>query len=110
MNKLPGPGNLLVCGVSVCRFAEHALAANDQLAAFDSDLDGLALLDAAFEDQRRQRVLQAALDHPLERPRAVDRVVAAVGQPLQRLAVELELDLAIGQKLAQVAELDLDDV
>ena len=53
------------------------------------DLDGVAVVDVAFEQLRRQRVLQAALDHPLQRPRAVDRIVAAVGQPLQRLAVEL---------------------
>src|SRR4051812_9554228 len=100
----------LIGALVVRRLAYHALAADAELAALDRDLDGVAVLDAALEDLRRQRVLQAALDHPLQRPRAVDRVVAAVGQPLQGLAVELDVDLAIGQQLAQAAELDLDDV
>ena len=39
-------------------FAHHALAADGELAVLDADLDGLAVLDAALEDQRRQRVLQ----------------------------------------------------
>ena len=33
--------------------------------------------DRSFQDHPRQRVLQAALDNPLQRPRAVDRVVAS---------------------------------
>src|ERR1700730_16955295 len=102
-------GSLFRAG-SVRRLAQDALAADDQLALLDGDLDGLAFLDTAFEDQRRQRVLQAALDHPLERPGAIDRIVAAVGQPLHRPAVEVESDLATGQELAQLSELDVDDV
>ena len=56
------------------RLAQNALSADAELAALDRDLDGVAVLDAAFEDLRRQRVLQAALDHPLERPGAVDQI------------------------------------
>src|SRR5579864_7306884 len=41
-----------------------------------ADVHGGAVRDAAFEDLLRQRVLQLALDHPLQGPRAVDRVVA----------------------------------
>ena len=46
------------------------------------------LRPSVLEDLRRQRVLQAALDHPLQRPGTVDRVVAAVGQ--QTRAAEAE--------------------
>ena len=41
-----------------------------------------------FQQQLRQRILQAALDHALERPRAIDRIVARVRQPFARLGVE----------------------
>ena len=51
----------------------------------------------------------AALDHPLQRPRAVGAVVALARQPLERAAIQLQPDLAIGQQLAQVLQLDLHD-
>ena len=38
--------------------------------------DGVALVEVPFEQLQRDRVLQLALDHPLERTGAVDRVVA----------------------------------
>ena len=47
-----------------------------------------------------QLVLQLLLDHPLQRPRAVDRVVAAVGEPGPRRLVHLERDVARRQPLA----------
>ena len=46
--------------------------------------------ELAGEDLQRQRVLQVPLDGPLERPRAVDRVVAVLGEELARLGGELE--------------------
>src|SRR5882672_5175643 len=39
----------------VRRLAQHALAADGKLAARDTDLDGVAFLDLAFEQQGRER-------------------------------------------------------
>jgi hypothetical protein len=51
------------------------------------------------QDHLGQRILQRLLDHPLQRARAIDRVVALVGQPGPRRLVELQRDLALGQPL-----------
>ena len=40
------------------------------------DPDGVALAEVALQQLQRDRVLQLALDHPLERPGAVHRIVA----------------------------------
>lgn len=40
-------------------------AVDHQRAVADTDLYGVAVLDTAFEDHGRQRVLQVALNHPL---------------------------------------------
>ena len=45
------------------------------------DMGGRALAHAAFQDAQRQRILQLALDHPLQGPRPVDRVVAGIAEP-----------------------------
>ena len=42
------------------------------------DAHGLAVAEPAFQQHQRQRILQRALDHPLQRPCAVDRVVAGI--------------------------------
>ena len=42
--------------------------------------DGGSFLDPAREDLHRQRVLQFPLQGPLQRSRAVDRVLAGLGQ------------------------------
>ena len=96
----PGP-------LGSCRFGQ--LPVDRQAVPARGDGHRVALLHRPFQDQRRQRVLQAALDHPLQRPRAVGAVVALVRQPFERTAVQLEPDLAIGQQLAQVVQLDLHD-
>src|SRR3546814_7101698 len=72
-------------------------------------MDGVAVLHLAAEEQGRQRVLQRALDHPLQRPRPVDRIVAGLRQPGEGGVVQLDGDLAIRQQLAQPPELDIDD-
>ena len=42
----------------------------------------------AFEDLLGQRVLQLALDHPLQRPGAIDRIVAGISEPGTRCEYE----------------------
>ena len=92
-------------GARLGRFGRRDLA-DHQADVAGADMDRRPVGDAAFEDLLGQRVLQLALDHPLQRPRAVDRVVAGIGQPGARRVVDLERDLAIGQQLVQPAELD----
>ena len=48
----------------------------------------LAFLEAAFEDFHAQRVEDLPLDRPLERTRAVHRIVPVVGQEFLRLVAE----------------------
>src|SRR5262249_42934256 len=57
------------------------VAGDDEPARAGPDLDGLPVLDLAAEELLGERVLQLALDHPLQRPRAVDGVVAGLGEP-----------------------------
>src|SRR5579864_3033366 len=85
----------LGCGCGWCGLAD------DQAERAGGDPDRGAVGDFAFEDLLRQRVLQLALDHPLQRPRAVDRIVAGGAEPLAGLGIDVEHDLAVGQQLAQ---------
>ena len=54
------------------------LPANHQAVRTGGDVHGLAFLDRALQDHAGERVLQAALDHPLQRTGAIERVVAFV--------------------------------
>ena len=69
----------------------------------DADLHLRAVGDLAFQQQLRQRVLQPALDHALQRPRAIDRIVARIAEPVARLVVERDLDLAVGEQACAAA-------
>src|SRR5688572_1360551 len=68
--------------VSVASGRERDGGAVDQESAVAGiDGHGVALADPALEDHPGERVLQAALDGSLQRPRPVDRVVAGVREP-----------------------------
>src|SRR5688572_29064234 len=54
--------------------------------------DRVALVETALQQLQRDAVLQLALDDPLERPRAVQRIVALLRQQLAGLGGELELE------------------
>src|SRR5882672_2744786 len=71
-------------------------AVDDQSALSRRDLDDRAILHLALENELGERILQAALDHALQRPRAEDRIVAGLREPGFRLGVEGERDLAVG--------------
>ena len=72
--------------------------------------DAVLIVDLAGEDLSTERGLELLLQQPLERARAVDRVVAGVREVLERRVGELDLDLALRQPRPQPAELDLDDL
>ena len=96
-------------------------ASADQAAAFTGSplstswplrtvsLIGLPVADLAGQDLLGQRVLHLLLDHALQGPRAVGRVVALVGEPRARRVVQLQGELAVGEQLLQPADLDVDD-
>ena len=63
----------------------HALV-EDDAAALGAHHDGVALVEVAVEDGQRERVLEEPLDGPLERPRAVGRVVALARRAAPRRA------------------------
>ena len=63
------------------------------------------------EHAQRQRVEHAPLDRPLQRPRAVHRVVALVDEQLSsRASVSSTCDLPVRQPPQQAAQLDVDDL
>src|SRR5579871_5149086 len=59
------------CARSLGRFA-HRLAIDGKRAIAERDRHLLPVLNAAFEQHGRERVLQRTLDHPLQWPRAID--------------------------------------
>ena len=63
---------------------------DDQLTVARLDARRVAVAQPALEDGHRERVLQAALDHPLQRAGAVGRVVALLGEQVERGAVDLQ--------------------
>ncbi len=69
----------------------------------------IAIPDVAGQDHLGERILEIALDHPLQRPCAVGGVPALGGEPVARRGIERQHDLAIGQELLEPRELDLDD-
>src|SRR5690606_9086925 len=72
-------------------------------------LDRIAVANSALEDTRGERVLQIPLDHPLQRPGAVNRIIAPVREPFMRRAVEMQRDIPVCQKLLQMRDLDIDN-
>ena len=86
-------------------------ALKGELAAWiDADLDRVAIAEVALQQLERQLVLDALLDHALERPCPEDRVVALLGQLRARGGRQLQRDMARAEQLAQPAKLDLDDL
>ena len=68
-----------------------------------SDDDRVALGERAVEDPQRERVDEALLDHALQRPGAVDRVVAEVADQRARVVRQLDGDAALGDPRARAA-------
>src|SRR5690349_19071649 len=54
----------------------------------------ISLVEPSLEQLQRDRVLELALDDPLERPRAVDRIVALRREQFLGLGRDLEPEVA----------------
>ena len=72
--------------------------------------DVVARREVALQQAPRQRVDEVALDHPLERARAVHRVVAELAELVAGGVGELDAHAALGDPRDQQADLDVDDV
>ena len=73
------------------------------------DANPVALGELALEQSQRELVDELALDHPLQRPRAVGGVVAEVAEQGAGVVGELDLDPALADPLRQQVDLELDD-
>src|SRR5439155_21747032 len=72
--------------------------------------DEVSLAEVALEDRERQAVDQVLLDHPLQRPRPVRRVVAEVAEQQPGVVGQLDLDAALAHALEHAAYLEVDDL
>src|SRR6185437_4250169 len=70
----------------------------------------VTVLEAAVEHRQRERILQIALNRPLERSSTECRIEALFRQHALGLRRELERELSIGQQLLQPLQLQLHDV
>src|SRR5579872_3907842 len=75
----------------------------------DVDLHRVPVGELAFEDHDRQRVLDLALDQPLQGQRAEDRVEALLGEQGERGVGDLEVDPPVGEAPAELFRLEGDD-
>src|SRR5262245_63677015 len=85
------------------------LRSEDDGVALGVDRDGVAVVQLALQQLERQRVLDEALDGPLERPRPERRIVALASEQAPGRVGHLELDAPSRQPLAEMAELDVHD-
>ncbi len=70
----------------------------------------VALQDLAIENPHGQRVLDHALDRPLQRTSAIRRIVAFSKDQLLRFVRQLNADFPISQQTPQVFEPQVDDL
>src|SRR3990172_13211615 len=75
---LSAPGSPL----ALSRCSSRLLPEKHDLITLDVRLDAVPLLEFAFQNAPRQRVLNQPLDGPLERPRPVHGLVPLAGQGL----------------------------
>src|SRR3972149_5417861 len=66
--------------------------------------------EVSLEQPHGQLVLQPLLDDPLERPRAVHRIVTLLSESLAGRVGEFQCHLAILEHMTQPSQLDLDDL
>ena len=80
-----------------------------EFAVAEVDLHDASFGKFALENLRRQRVLHLLLDHALQRPGAVLRVVALAGDLVDRFVGHFQRQAGLLQLLAQPLDLQADD-
>src|SRR5437879_9482898 len=88
---------------------DRGLWPEDDRVALRVDRDRVAVVQLALQQLERKRVLNQALDGPLERPRPEGRVVALASQEAPRRVGDLELDPPRREPAPEVSELDVHD-
>src|SRR5438132_846907 len=74
------------------------------------DPDAVALRVLALEHRQRERVLQQPLDRPLERPRAVHRIIPLGDEQLLRRRRHFQVELALRHQPLDPRDLDVHDL
>ncbi len=70
----------------------------------------VSLAELALENRERERVLQQALNRPLQWTRSERRIVALRRQNFPRRRRQLEGELSVREQLLELRELEIDDV
>src|SRR5712692_1503185 len=78
--------------------------------ALDVDLHGVAARDLPAQQMLRQLVFDSVRDHAPQRTRAVDPVVSLFGQQVLGRVGDLNRYLLLNQVLAELRELQIDDL
>src|SRR5215471_3283130 len=73
------------------------------------DPHDVAVAKLAGQNLLGKRVLQFALDDPLQRPRTKDRIISGIGEPSFRLCIGLQSDFPLVEQLLQLGQLNVDD-
>src|SRR5215204_4739114 len=81
-----------------------------ELAVGGVDEHPIAGLELALQQLQRQLVHEPLLDHPLERARAVRRVVAEVAEQRAGIVGQLDLHTLLAHTLDQLGHLQLNDL
>src|SRR5215472_8486318 len=84
----------------------RCLAVEGQHVPLLRDRDAVAILDLAGENHLGERVLQIALDHALQRTRAIGGVPTLDREPIACGGIERERDLALFEEPRETGELD----
>src|SRR5258708_4052115 len=82
----------------------------NELPGLHVDEHGVSLAEVPLQHADRERIQDAPLDRPLERPRAIRRVVSLLEQEILRLRAQLDADLPVFQPLHQALDLNVDDL
>src|SRR5688572_7541322 len=76
----------------------------------DADDDVISLREPSLEHSHRQRILEQALDRPLQRTCTERRIVALRRQYFPGSGCQLQTQLPVGEQLLQASQLEIDDV
>ena len=82
---------------------------DDQPIRACTDNNPRAILDLTGQDHLCQRVLQAALDDPLQGPRPKDRIISFGGQPILGRIIQINGDFTRSEAFRQKPKLDFNN-
>src|SRR5207302_6503390 len=102
------PGRPFLSGHGSCLHCLSLLVEHESAVAA-VHADRVAFAEIAFEHPQRERIEDAALNRPLERTRAVDRIIALMYEELPGGIGQSDANLALLEAARQAADLNIDD-